>query len=117
MNYTQITSPKVVDEKIYQTPEGFERKETTWLHPPTLKDMSSYGGPVRSIHFGEHGQVEDRRVANEHLNQNPEAPSFNMKALMKALPKVDEDIPLEALPTRKSSLQQQEIKSSDKGRI
>ncbi|KAF1970303.1 hypothetical protein BU23DRAFT_213994 [Bimuria novae-zelandiae CBS 107.79] len=41
--------PKIISDETFTTPEGFERRETTWLHPPGLEDMSNYDGLVLPI--------------------------------------------------------------------
>jgi len=45
------TEPEVIHGKPYMTKEGFERKETTILYPPTLADMTRYEGAVQPVHF------------------------------------------------------------------
>ncbi|XP_014559337.1 hypothetical protein COCVIDRAFT_92002 [Bipolaris victoriae FI3] len=45
------TEPQVIEGKPYMTDEGFERRETTIIYPPTLEDMSSYDGIVQPVHF------------------------------------------------------------------
>ena len=43
--------PEVIEGKPYMTEEGFERRETTIRYPPTMEDMSNYGGVVQPVHF------------------------------------------------------------------
>lgn len=54
--------PVVVDDKSYMTDQGFERRETTILYPPTLEDMSGYEGLVLPIHFDDKGGVKEERM-------------------------------------------------------
>ncbi|KAF2735461.1 hypothetical protein EJ04DRAFT_563326 [Polyplosphaeria fusca] len=51
----KLTAPKVISDKTNMMPEGFERRETTIIHPPELEDMSHYKGPVMDIYFDEAG--------------------------------------------------------------
>lgn len=46
--------PRILSDKTYITPGGWERRETTILHPPELEDMSGYDGPVVPIEFLHH---------------------------------------------------------------
>jgi hypothetical protein len=87
------------------TEEGFERIETTILHPPTLEDLSKYSGPVLPIHFIHHPDKseEDVRRMNEKLDSVPEALPMTLKELSDALPEVDEPIPEQYVPPRTSS--------------
>ncbi|EFQ85722.1 hypothetical protein PTT_19263 [Pyrenophora teres f. teres 0-1] len=45
------TEPEIIEGKPYMTAEGFERRETTIIYPPTLEDMSNYRGMVQPVHF------------------------------------------------------------------
>jgi hypothetical protein len=45
------TEPEVIEGKPYITDEGFERRETTIIYPPTLADLSGYSGMVQPVHF------------------------------------------------------------------
>lgn len=40
------------DFKRYVTPEGYERTETTWVHPPTTNDLARLTGQTYPMHFG-----------------------------------------------------------------
>jgi hypothetical protein len=60
------TEPRVMADRTYVTPEGFERRETTILHPPELDDLSDYAGPVLPIeftHFPEDGPEDPIKKA------------------------------------------------------
>lgn len=48
---TWRTEPQIVEHPTTITTEGFERKETTIIHPPTLQDMTDYEGLVQPVHF------------------------------------------------------------------
>ena len=74
--------PRIISDKRYITPEGYERRETTILHPPELEDMSNYDGPVLPIEFLHHpvqapektgrgldGHADDRRFAMDELSE------------------------------------------------
>lgn len=39
------------DEISYITPEGFERRETTWVHPPRLEELGKYSGQTQPFYF------------------------------------------------------------------
>ncbi|KAJ9667532.1 hypothetical protein H2201_002401 [Coniosporium apollinis] len=43
------------DFKRYITPEGYERTETTWVHPPTTNDLARLTGQTYPMHFGIEG--------------------------------------------------------------
>ncbi|KAF1996841.1 hypothetical protein P154DRAFT_304574 [Amniculicola lignicola CBS 123094] len=60
-----LKEPKIIDEKRYMSPQGFERIETTWLHPPTLEKMEGYIGPVMPIQFVHHGPTERKPLHGE----------------------------------------------------
>jgi hypothetical protein len=45
------TEPEVIQHPTLISEDGFERKETTILYPPTLQDMSEYDGLVQPVHF------------------------------------------------------------------
>jgi hypothetical protein len=45
------TEPKIIEHPTRTTAEGFERKETTIIYPPTLADMTDYKGLVQPVHF------------------------------------------------------------------
>ncbi|KAF2018735.1 hypothetical protein BU24DRAFT_103878 [Aaosphaeria arxii CBS 175.79] len=49
--------PRVVGDVRYVTEGGFERRVTTYLHPPTLEDGGNGDGEVLPVHFGEGGVV------------------------------------------------------------
>ena len=122
-----LTEPKIVDEKKYTTSEGFERIETTWLHPATLADMSNYGGPVLPVHFVHHTDEEEARRLNREetrkakekkhdkldgLNGQPEASPMTLRQLSDALPETEQPIPQEYVPPRSSSIRNKKHHSS-----
>lgn len=92
--YQWRTEPEVIEGKTYITEEGLERKETTILHPPTLKDMSGYGGLVQPVHFdhktGERwlGEVTTLDKLREELNQASETDTMKFKELRDSLPEL-----------------------------
>ncbi|CAO2650699.1 Nn.00g019910.m01.CDS01 [Neocucurbitaria sp. VM-36] len=86
------TEPEVIEGKTYITDEGFERKETTILYPPTLKDMTGYGGLVQPVHFdhktGERwlGEMTTMDTLREQLTQVSETDTMKFKELRDSLP-------------------------------
>lgn len=82
------------------TEQGFERKETIIIHPPTLADLTGYGGPVQAMHFdhktgkswmGELTTMDKLRELQEELDRAPDAHVFKMDGLDKALPELPSD--------------------------
>ncbi|RMZ68933.1 alcohol dehydrogenase [Pyrenophora seminiperda CCB06] len=70
------TEPEIIEAKPYMTAEGFERRETTIIYPPTLEDMSNYRGMVQPVHFdhktgkrwlGELTTIEKLKQASERV--------------------------------------------------
>lgn len=106
-DHVTVTAPRIIDERTSTSPEGFEIKDTTIVHPPVLDDMGEYGGPVRSIHFGRKNQAMDRGIitVDEALQSIPDAQQITLKELSESLPQTDGPIPAEAIPMRTSSLQ------------
>ncbi|KAF2797600.1 hypothetical protein K505DRAFT_358299 [Melanomma pulvis-pyrius CBS 109.77] len=98
-SHTRLTKPKIADEKPYMTPEGFERRETTIMHSPTLEDLSQYGGPVRTVHFP--GTPEEKKA---HFNARPDAVPFTLKDLSGSQPNSPIPIPEQLVPPRSSSV-------------
>jgi hypothetical protein len=88
----QITKPTVVKDIKYMTPEGFERRETTIVHPPELEDLSGYGGPVVPIEFF-HDAVpspaDNRKMKNKAYNHLGDAQPLSLQELTTSLPDVD----------------------------
>lgn len=99
----QITSPKyrtepeIIEAGTFVTEEGFERKETIIIHPPTLADLTGYGGPVQAMHFdhktgkswlGELTTMDQLERLQQELNRAPDAQAFRMDGLADSLPDV-----------------------------
>ncbi|KAJ4354538.1 uncharacterized protein N0V89_006275 [Didymosphaeria variabile] len=84
----QAREPRTLSDKTYITPEGFERRETTILHPPELEDLSDYSGPVVPIEFLHHPEHYPGRElkAKTRLDHLPEDRKFTMEELSDALP-------------------------------
>lgn len=108
------TEPVILEDKTYMTPEGLERRETTILHPPTLEDMSGYGGPVLPIHFAENGAVQEgavrmlsgeTRKVEEALVEAPGPLAVNPKTVTESMQERREGsaIPQQFVPDRTSS--------------
>lgn len=62
---------KILSDKTHVTPEGYERRETTILHPPELEDLSKYGGPVVPIEFLHHPAPVGQKVKEEKGPDKP----------------------------------------------
>lgn len=80
--------PRIISDKKYVTPEGFERRETTWLHPPELEDMSNYDGPVVPIEFLHHPEHAPERDSKTHKrsDQSPKSRLFVVEEISEPLP-------------------------------
>jgi hypothetical protein len=75
------------------TAEGFERKETTIIYPPTLQDMSEYDGLVQPVHFDHKtgkrwlGEITTMHKLRHELGQVSD-PDMSLRELGEALPDV-----------------------------
>lgn len=76
------------------TEEGFERRETTIIYPPTLKDMSGYGGLVQPVHFdhktGERwlGEITTVEKLNQELARTGDEDFMAMKEVKADVPEI-----------------------------
>lgn len=104
------TEPQIIEGKPYVTEEGFERRETTIIYPPTLEDMSNYRGMVQPVHFdhktgkrwlGEITTVEKLRT--EVAGKNDED-FMAMKELTADLPEVASSPSVKRKPVGRDSL-------------
>ncbi|KAF2691106.1 hypothetical protein K458DRAFT_426479 [Lentithecium fluviatile CBS 122367] len=89
LRFPRIKEPEVVSDIKYMTPEGFERRETTIVHPPELEDMSGYGGPVVPIEFyhdDPRSPAEERQRRNKALNYLGDSQLLTLRELEEALP-------------------------------
>ncbi|KAL5407437.1 hypothetical protein PMIN03_007160 [Paraphaeosphaeria minitans] len=78
---------KILSDKTYTTPEGYERRETTILHPPELEDLSNYGGPVVPIEFLHHPAPVDQELKeSKKIDRLYNDRQFTMEGLAIALP-------------------------------
>lgn len=86
----QVREPKIISDKTYMTPEGFERRETTILHPPELEDLSDYSGPVVPIELMHHPESAPERnlKAGKKLEHIPDGRRLTMEELSEVLPGV-----------------------------
>ncbi|KAH7388632.1 hypothetical protein BKA66DRAFT_414978 [Pyrenochaeta sp. MPI-SDFR-AT-0127] len=93
--YQWRTEPEIIEGRPYITDEGFERRETTILYPPTLEDMSDYGGVVQPVHFdhktgerwlGEMTTMDKLREQLQHMNVNEETPEAPPSPAIKRKP-------------------------------
>ena len=86
------TEPEVIHGETTITAEGFERKETTIIYPPTLKDMSQYTGAVQPVHFdhktGERWMGEITTMSK--LREQHDQDAFRMRELTENLPEMPE---------------------------
>ncbi|KAL1654561.1 hypothetical protein SLS61_002750 [Didymella pomorum] len=94
------TEPEIIEAGTFMTEQGFERKETIIIHPPTLADLTGYGGPVQALHFdhktgeswmGELTTMDKLHELKQQLDRAPDAQAFKMDGLGKALPKLPSD--------------------------
>ncbi|KAF2279500.1 uncharacterized protein EI97DRAFT_178316 [Westerdykella ornata] len=73
---TFSSKPRIVDERKYTTPDGFERTETTIVHPARLEDMRDYRGPRETVHFHDRrgaswGKDEEQQQQQQQQQQRP----------------------------------------------
>jgi len=91
------TEPEVIEHPTIITDEGFERKETTIIYPPTLRDLSDYEGLVQPVHFDHKtgkrwlGEITTMQKLKEQSNQVGNE-ALSMKEVGNTLP----DIPSES---------------------
>jgi hypothetical protein len=85
------TEPEIIEHPTTITDEGFERKETTIIYPPTLQDMTEYDGPVQPVHFDHKtgkrwlGEITTMHKLRHELGQLAD-PDMSMKELGEGLP-------------------------------
>lgn len=101
--------PQIMNDITYMTPKGYERRETTILHPPTLADMSNYNGPVHYMHFDhgpDHKDGHGVLQADEASNNVLDADTRTLKELAKSLPTIPSSTPVpdQYVPARHSSI-------------
>lgn len=86
------TEPEIIEHPTTMTAEGFERKETTIIYPPTLQDLSGYEGLMQPVHFDHKtgkrwlGEITTMQKLKEQSGQNSE--ELSMKELGDTLPEV-----------------------------
>lgn len=97
------TEPQIVEHPTTITAEGFERKETTIIYPPTLADMTEYDGLVQPVHFdhktGERwlGQITTMHRLREEMGAVAD-PNLSLKELSDNHPEVPETSEVPASP-------------------
>ncbi|KAF1944490.1 hypothetical protein EJ02DRAFT_93955 [Clathrospora elynae] len=102
------TEPEVIEGKPYITKEGFQRKETTIIYPPTLADMSEYRGMVQPVHFdhktGERwlGPVTTMDKLKADTEPSSDADFMVMKQITSNLPEVSRSPTVKRKPVRES---------------
>lgn len=91
------TEPEIIEAGTFMTEEGFERKETIIIHPPTLADLTGYGGPVQAVHFdhktgkrwmGELTTMDQLHKLQQELDRAPDAHAVQMDGLAESLSRV-----------------------------
>jgi hypothetical protein len=93
---TWRTEPEIIEHPTTITEEGFERKETTIIYPPTLQDMSEYEGLVQPVHFDHKtgkrwlGPITTMHKLRQEAGQLAD-PDLSVKELSDALPDVPEE--------------------------
>lgn len=110
------TEPKIFEHPTRINEEGFERKETTIIHPPTLADMTDYKGVVQPVHFDHKtgkrwlGPISTMHQLREQLGAVADpASTMEMPAHLPATPGVSEVPTLSQSPeTKRRSLHAQE---------
>jgi len=94
------TEPEIIEHPTTISAEGFERKETTIIYPPTLKDMTDYEGLVQPVHFdhktgkrwlGEITTMRKLRQEGRQVAGPDEDLDFSMKELGVALSGVPDE--------------------------
>ncbi|CAG5156936.1 uncharacterized protein ALTATR162_LOCUS4729 [Alternaria atra] len=104
------TEPQIIEGKPYITEEGFERRETTIIYPPTLDDMSRYSGLVQPVHFdhktGERwlGELTTVEKLNRELSRQDDEDFMTMKDITADLPKVSSSPSVKRKPVGRDSL-------------
>ncbi|KAI4912578.1 hypothetical protein J4E90_005983 [Alternaria incomplexa] len=104
------TEPQIIEGKPYMTEEGFERRETTIIYPPTLDDMSRYRGLVQPVHFdhktGERwlGEVTTVEKLNRELGRQGDEDFMTMKDVTADLPKIASSPSVKRKPLGRDSL-------------
>jgi hypothetical protein len=124
------TEPEIIEAGTFMTEQGFERKETIIVHPPTLADLTGYGGPVQAMHFdhktgkswmGELTTMDKLHKLQQELDRAPDAQAFKMDGLDKALPQLPSNSARRSstsVPNRKPvGSHSSPVHSSDAGRI
>lgn len=87
------TEPEIIEHPTTITAEGFERRETTIIYPPTLQDLSDYEGLVQPVHFDHKtgkrwlGDITTMQKLKEQTSEVANA-ELSMKELENNLPKV-----------------------------
>jgi hypothetical protein len=87
------TEPEIIEHPTSITEEGFERRETTIIYPPTLQDMTEYDGPVQPVHFDHKtgkrwlGEITTMHKLRHELGQLAD-PDISLKELGDSLPEV-----------------------------
>ena len=100
------TEPEIIEHPTTITEEGFERKETTIIYPPTLADMTEYTGLVQPVHFDHEtgkqwlGQITTMHKLREEMGAVAD-PGLSLKELGDNLPEVPEasDVDLAQSPS------------------
>lgn len=91
------------------TDEGFERRETTIIYPPTLEDMSNYGGMIQPVHFDHKtgrrwlGEITTVEKLKRELDGTDDEDFMKMKDITASLPGIPESPLVKRRPVERSS--------------
>lgn len=103
------TEPVVIEGEPYMTDEGFERRETTIIYPPTLEDMSNYGGMVQPVHFDHKtgrrwlGEITTVEKLRQELDVAGDEDFMKMKDITADLPGIPESPVVKRKPVDRGS--------------
>ncbi|EUC50136.1 hypothetical protein COCMIDRAFT_82580 [Bipolaris oryzae ATCC 44560] len=104
------TEPQIIEGKPYMTDEGFERRETTIIYPPTLEDMSDYDGIVQPVHFDHKtgkrwlGELTTIDKLQRQVDGANEEDFMTMKNITADLPEIPNSPSVKRRPVARDSL-------------
>lgn len=104
------TEPQIIEGKPYMTDEGFERRETTIIYPPTLEDMSNYDGMIQPVHFDHKtgrrwlGDITTVDKLKRELDGKDDEDFMKMKDITANLPEMPESPLVKRKPLDRDSL-------------
>lgn len=104
------TEPQIIEGKPYMTDEGFERRETTIIYPPTLEDMSNYDGMIQPVHFDHKtgrrwlGEITTVEKLRQQLDGIDDEDFMKMKDIIANLPGIPETPLVKRKPVERDSV-------------